>query len=307
MKNFLIVDGNSLIYRAYHALPPLTNKKGELVNAVYGFFSILFKTIKEINPEYLAVSFDLPVPTFRHKEFKDYKAQRPPMPDNLISQLKIVKKALNESQIPILEVPGFEADDIIGSVAHLIKKKNKEMTTIILSGDTDNLQLVNSKTKVYLLKRGIKDANLYDKCKVEEEFWGLTPEQLIDFKSLKGDASDNVPGVKGVGEKTAIKLIQEFKSLENLYKELELKSKKSEEIKKATKEILLKSKKQAFLSKKLIEIQTNAIKSINLKSCSWNEITKKKIIEFFETQGFESLIKRINKIIPEDNKNMSLF
>ena len=188
-KRLIIIDSNSIIHRAYHALPRLTTKKGELVNAVYGFLLVFFKAIREFQPDYIAACFDFPGPTFRHKKFKEYKAKRPPTPKDLVSQIPKVKEILDAFSVLIFEKEGFEADDIIGTISCLVSRKQvlPEIETIILSGDLDILQLVDSKTKVYTLRKGVKDVVLYDENLVKEKFQGLTPEQILDFKALRGD------------------------------------------------------------------------------------------------------------------------
>ena len=221
-KRLIVIDGNSVIHRAFHALPPLTTKSGKLVNAIYGFLLVFFKAIKEFQPDFIAAAFDFPGPTFRHKKFKEYKAKRPPAPEELYQQIPKVKEILEAFNVPIFEKESFEADDIIGTISQLASKKQvfPEIETIILSGDLDALQLVDSQTKAYTLRKGVKDVVLYDEKLVKEKFQGLTPEQLLDFKALRGDPSDNIPGVTGIGEKTAIGLLLKFGSLENLYKEI---------------------------------------------------------------------------------------
>ena len=231
-KRLIIIDSNSIIHRAFHALPLLTTKNGELVNAVYGFLLVFFKAIREFQPDYIAACFDFPGPTFRHKKYKEYKAKRPPTPKELYQQIPKIKEILEAFNIPIFEKEGFEADDIIGTLAAFSTKKviASPIEIIILSGDTDILQLVNPQTKVYVLKRGVKDIVLFDENLVKEKFQGLNPKQILDFKALRGDPSDNIPGVTGIGEKTAIKLLLEFGSLENLYKEIKEDSEKAKNL-----------------------------------------------------------------------------
>jgi len=294
-KNLIIIDSNSIIHRAYHALPPLTTKKGELVNAVYGFLLVFFKAIRDFQPDFIAATFDFPGPTFRHKKFKEYKAKRPPAPEELYQQIPKVKEILKALEVSIFEKEGFEADDIIGTISRLAPKKQvlPEIGTIILSGDLDTLQLVNPRTKVYSLRRGVKDVVLYDEKQVQEKFQGLVPEQLLDFKALRGDPSDNIPGVTSIGEKTAIKLLLEFGSLENLYKEIEIKSERAKKLKPKLKETLLKYKEQAFLSKSLAQIKKDVPIDFNLKECQWKEYNKEKTIQIFKNLEFHSLIKRL--------------
>ena len=294
-KRLIIIDSNSIIHRAYHALPPLTTKKGELVNAVYGFLLVFFKAIRDFQPDFIAATFDFPGPTFRHKKFKEYKAKRPPAPEELYQQIPKVKEILKALEVSIFEKEGFEADDIIGTISRLAPKKQvlPEIGTIILSGDLDTLQLVNPRTKVYSLRRGVKDVVLYDEKQVQEKFQGLVPEQLLDFKALRGDPSDNIPGVTSIGEKTAIKLLLEFGSLENLYKEIEIKSERAKKLKPKLKETLLKYKEQAFLSKSLAQIKKDVPIDFNLKECQWKEYNKEKTIQIFKNLEFHSLIKRL--------------
>ncbi len=200
-KQLIIIDSNSVIHRAFHALPPLTTKKGEIVNAVYGFLLVFFKAVKEFKPDFIAACFDFPAPTFRHKKFKDYKAKRPVAPKELYSQIPIVKEVLGVFNVSVFEKQGFEADDIIGTISEKFPKKQvlPEVEIVILSGDLDTLQLVNKNTKVYLLKKGVKNTVLYDETLVKERYSGLNPEQLVDLRALRGDPSDNIPGIIGIG------------------------------------------------------------------------------------------------------------
>lgn len=211
---FVIFDGNAVVHRAYHALPPLTTKDGEVVNAVYGFTMILLKVIDELKPDYLAMAFDLAEPTFRHKEYKEYKATREKTAEDLSSQFRHVYEVLDAFDIPYYTQKGYEADDIIGTLSRKVEGKGLE--TIIVTGDLDELQLVDENTKVYTMRRGFTDTVIYDEKMVKERY-GLTPKEFIDFKALKGDPSDNIPGVPGIGEKTAVALIQDNKDLEGIY------------------------------------------------------------------------------------------
>jgi DNA polymerase-1 len=296
-KRLLVIDGHSLLHRAYHALPPLTTKKGELVNAIYGFLLILFKAISQFQPDFVAATFDFPAPTFRHKEFKEYKATRPKIPQDLSRQIPKIKEILKAFNIPIFEKEGFEADDIIGTIAKLAPKKQviPEIETIILSGDLDTLQLVDSYTKVYTPKKGIKEIILYDQNKIQERY-GLSPLQLIDLKALKGDPSDNIPGIPGIGEKTATELLQKFGNLENLYQELEKNTQKAKTLKPRIKKLLLKYKEMALFSKRLAEINRNVELDFNLKKCDWRGYNKEKVIQIFKELEFNSLISRLSQL-----------
>jgi len=294
-KKLIIIDSNSVIHRAFHALPPLSTKEGELVNAVYGFLLVFFKAIKEFKPDYIAACFDLPFPTFRHKKFKEYKAKRPPTPKELYNQIPKVKEVLEAFNVSIFEKKGFEADDIIGTIGKRVPQRQDfpEVQIIILSGDLDTLQLVDRCTRVYLLRRGIKNTVLYDEKLVEERYLGLKPQQLVDFRALRGDPSDNIPGVRGIGEKTAIKLLKEFRTLDNLYDQLEKKTKKSGGLKLRIKELLIQQKEQAFLSKDLATIEKNVPINFNPKKIQWGEYDKGKIVGVLKKLGFHSLIKRL--------------
>ncbi|MFC1629982.1 5'-3' exonuclease H3TH domain-containing protein [Patescibacteria group bacterium] len=294
-KRFIIIDSNAVLHRAYHALPPLATKKGEVVNAIYGFLLVFFKAIKELHPDFIVATFDMAAPTFRHKEFKEYKAKRPKAPDEFYLQIPKVKEVLKSFNVPIFEKEGYEADDLIGAISVQAAKKQAypKVETIILSGDLDNLQLVNSNTKVYTLRKGVKDTILYDEEKVKERYQGLVPSQLTDYRGLKGDPSDNIPGVTGIGEKTAIELLKEFKTLENLYKELDDQSSSVAKLKARTRELLLQYREQAFFSKMLATIRIDAPIDIDLKKCEWGKYDKKEVESLLQNLEFYSLINRL--------------
>ena len=303
-KRLIIIDGNAIVHRAFHALPPLKTKKGELVNAVYGFLLAFFKAIKEFEPDYVVATFDFPAPTFRHIKYKLYKANREKAPDELYEQIPKIKDLLKNFNIQIFEKQGFEADDLIGTIAQKAAKKQiyPEIETIILTGDLDALQLVDKNTKVYALRKGVKDSVLYNEEKVKEKYDGLLPEQLVDFKALRGDPSDNIPGVFGVGEKTAISLIKEFNSLENLYQELRENSGQSKKIKESLRKKLIDYKEQAFVSKMLTQIKKDIEIDFDLGKCVWGRYNRDKIIKIFENYEFKTLISRLK----EDN-NLTLL
>ncbi|HXK32302.1 MAG TPA: 5'-3' exonuclease H3TH domain-containing protein [Candidatus Paceibacterota bacterium] len=294
-KRILIIDANSIIHRAFHALPILTTKKGEITNAVYGFLLVFFKAIKDFHPDYIAACFDLPLPTFRHKKYKLYKAKRPKAPEELYQQIPRIKEVLKLFNVPIFEKQGFEADDIIGTIAALSPRKQivPPIETIIASGDLDALQLVNKQTKLFALRKGVKDVVLYDEGLVEEKFQGLLPEQVLDFKALRGDASDNIPGVTGIGEKTAIELLLKFSTLDNLYKELEENSEKAKNLKPKQRETLLKYREQAFLSRDLAQIEKNVPIDFNLEKCSWINYDKAKAADMLKELEFYTLVGRL--------------
>lgn len=294
-KRFIIIDGNAILHRAYHALPPLTTKKGELVSAIYGFLLVFLKAIREFQPDYIAATFDLPSPTFRHKQFEAYKATRPKAPEELYLQIPKIKEILKSFNVSIFEKEGYEADDIIGTIARLVPQKQilPKTETVILSGDLDILQLINSQTKVCFLKKGVKDTTLYDEKMVRERYQGLRPGQLPDYKALKGDPSDNIPGVPGVGEKMATEVLKEFGTIENLYKELELRTEKTKKLKTKIREILIKSKDQAFFSKMLATIKKDVAIDFNLQNCSWRKYDKEKTSQLLKNLEFFSLVNRL--------------
>jgi len=287
-KRLIVIDSNSVIHRAFHALPPLTTKKGEVVGAVYGFLLVFLKAIKEFQPDFVAATFDVAGPTFRHKKYKDYKAKRPKAPDVLYQQIPKVKEILNEFNVKIFEKQGFEADDVIGTIAKQAPQKQiiPEIETIILSGDSDTLQLIDAHTKVYALRKGVKDTVLYDEKMVKEKYQGLTPKQLIDFKALKGDPTDNIPGIAGIGEKTAINLIKEYGSLEEVYDNLALVDGK-------TREKLAQRKEEAFFSRDLVEIDKAVPLDFNLKECQWGNYDREKASQAIKNLNFYSLIPRL--------------
>jgi len=268
-------------------LPKLKDKRGEIINAIYGFCLILFKALKELNPDFIVATFDLPSPTFRHKEYKEYKANRIKAPEELYQQIPKIKQLLEVFEIPIFEQKGFEADDIIGTISELtVKREKQEIENIILSGDTDLFQLVNPQTKVYFLKNGGRIT--YNEDAVKERYEGLSPRQLIELKALKGDASDNIPGVSGVGEKTALKLIKEFGDIDALYLNLD-------KINNNIKNKLEKDKNKAFLSKGLVKIRKDVSINFQLEKCKWEEhgYNKEKVVKFLKELGLIRLIDKL--------------
>ena len=285
MKKLILIDANALVHRAFHALPPLTTGKGELVNAVYGFSSVLLKVLNEMKPDYIAAAFDLAGPTFRHIEYEDYKAKRPKAPDELYEQIPRTKEVLKAFSIPVVEKEGFEADDVIGTLAKKFTKEGVE--TLIVTGDLDTLQLVSDKIKIYTMKKGLTDTIIYGEKEVENRY-GLKPDQMIDYKALRGDPSDNIPGVKGIGEKGATALLKEFETLENLYKNIDKVKSKS------IAEKLKTNKQMAFFSKRLATIQQKVPIKVNLKDLDWQKnININKVKELFNQLNFQTLLKRL--------------
>lgn len=279
----VLIDGNAIMHRSYHALPLLSTKSGELVNAVYGFTSTLLSVIEKFRPEYLAVTFDLKGPTFRHAQFSEYKATRAKAPDEFYQQIPRVKEVVKTFNVPIFELAGFEADDLIGTLSAQAEKLGVE--TIIVTGDLDTLQLITDNIKVYTLRRGLSDSVIYDQGEVFRRY-GLEPAQVIDLKGLAGDASDNIPGVKGVGEKTAITLLQKYGSVEGVYQHLE-------EIKGAVAVKLEKDRVQAKLSKQLATIDCTAPVVLDLEKTRVADYDRQKVVSLFGELNFFSLAKRL--------------
>ncbi len=291
-KRLLIIDSNALLHRAFHALPPLTTKKGEQTGAIYGFLLILFRAIKDLNPDYIVACFDVAAPTFRHQKFEGYKAKRPKTPEEIKAQLPKIKEVLKVFEVPIFEKEGFEADDLIATISTRAEKENNQLETYILSGDFDTLQLVDKNTKVYTMGKGIKETVVYDEEKILSRF-GIKPEQMVDFKALTGDPSDNISGVPGVGKKTAADLLKNYGSLDNLYQKIE---KNEANIKPRIKETLLKNKTQAFFAKMLVEVEKDVDINFNIKECQFGNFNQKKVENILSEFEFHSLIDRLSSL-----------
>lgn len=283
---FMILDGNSLIHRAFYAIPLLTTSEGLFTNAVYGFVNMLLKILSDEQPACIAVAFDKGKVTFRMDHYEQYKGHRKPTPDELRPQFALAKEVLRAMNIPVYELEGYEADDLIGTVTKLAEQEGYR--TLIVTGDRDALQLVSPQSEVLLTKKGITELDKYNPEKVRERY-GLTPEQIIDLKGLMGDSSDNIPGVPGVGEKTALKLLHEFDSIENLYANLDsLPANK-------LKEKLVDNRELAFLSKKLATIVTDVSYDIDLAQCICSEPDYEGLLSLFRKFEFRSLIKSISE------------
>ena len=299
---FLLIDGHAVIYRAFYALPKLTDPKGKVVNAVYGFTRILLAAINEFEPKYLAVTFDHRKPTFRHKEFKDYKAQRPEMPDDLKPQIPLVKEIVAVLNIPQFEIEGYEADDLIGTLSYKLDHNPKELKadenllSIVVTGDKDLLQLVDDNTHVWLPGRGKKSDLEYDREQVKADL-NIYPEQVVDMKALMGDSSDNIPGIKGIGKKTAASLINEFGSLDNIFQAVaKIEAKQIDPgglLKGAVLEKLRTGKESAYLSQMLAKIELDVPLKINLPQCQVESYDKAKVVELFKQYDFNSLIGQL--------------
>ena len=285
MKKLVLIDGNALLHRAYHATPPLTTSKGELVNAVYGFTLLLLKAIDDLKPDYIAVAWDMKAPTFRHTQYAEYKGKRIAADEALSKQYDRVFEVLKNFSIPEFKLPGFEADDLIGALAKQAVKKDSSLEVVILTGDKDIMQLINAHVKVMMPRKTIQDVGLYG----EEEFrlrFGFSPILLIDYKALAGDNSDNIPGVPGIGEVSATKLIQKYGSFEGIYAHLA-------ELPDRTRKLLEEGKEMGVKSKHLATIETEIPIKLDLQSCLVHEFDHSKVISLFTELEFKSLIKRI--------------
>lgn len=296
----MIIDGNALLHRAWHALPQtMKAPSGVVTNAAYGFLTILLKAIREIKPSSIAVAFDAKGETFRDKLYKEYKAQREKKPQELYDQIPIIQEALRAFHISYFQKTGVEADDVIGALSRKAVS-HKALKTIIVTGDMDTLQLVNENTEVYTLKKGITETVIYDVKAVKERYDGLTPEQLIDFKALRGDPSDNIPGARGIGEKTALELIKAFGSVETLYKQLsqegvDVCAKKSG-IKVSVFEKVIESKKVVALSKKLVRINDTVKVRFSFEEAAFPTFNAEEVLFVFQKYAFRSLFGTIQQI-----------
>lgn len=297
MERLVIIDGNAILHRAYHALPPLTNKDGKITNAVYGFSSMLLRVVSDLKPQYLVVTFDRPAPTFRKKLYKEYQAKRPEMEDNLSSQIQMVHDLVSALGIPVRELDGYEADDVIGTIT---KQVDGNIEKVIVTGDRDIFQLVDSLTKVYMPVKGLSDAKLFGEVEVKEKM-GVLPSQIVDLKALTGDPSDNYPGVPGIGPKTAQFLIENYKSVEEIYQAIK-KQKFSVKIPDRVVEKLVEGYQEAIISKKLATIVTDAPIKFDLEKAKLPE-NGDKFAKVFHEFGFESLARRANNNKQESKKN----
>jgi DNA polymerase-1 len=282
---FILFDGNALIHRAFHALPPLTiTRSGEMVNAVQGFASTLLKLLRETKPDYWAIAFDRHAPTFRHEMFEGYKAQRPKTPPELITQIERVHQLAGAFNLPIFEMDGYEADDIIGTLSR--QADSRGVHTLIVTGDNDMLQIVKPGIQVMSPRRGFADTVIYDESGVYEKY-SLHPRQLISYKALVGDTSDNIPGVKGIGDKTAVKLLQQYTDLDGIYSHID-------EVEPERVRALLKSNHEsAIQNRKLAEIVTDVPIEFDMPACAVSTYDRNKVVELFRELGFSTMLSRL--------------
>lgn len=336
MSKLILIDGNAILHRAFHALPPLTNKEGIIVNAVYGFFSMFLKILEDQKPDFLIVCFDKKAPTFRKELYVGYQAKRPKMSEDLIPQIKFVHEILAKAKVEIFEVDGYEADDLIGTIATQavrgdidgrglkvensnLKMENRSLihpltssvknlpstvyhlsssiNVYIVSGDRDLLQLVNHHVKMIAPVTGLTNMIIFDEASVFQKY-GIKPSQMVDYKALVGDASDNYPGVKGIGPKTAASLLKEYGNLESIYKKLE-------EIKEKNPNLALKlaeGAEAAGLAQKLAGVVLNAPIALDIEKADVKNFSRQGLITEFGKFGFKSLLKRLSLPVPASIK-----
>ena len=299
MKKLILIDGNALLHRAFHAYPPFTTPSGELVGAVYGFTTLLFSVIEKLSPTHIVVAWDVKGETFRKKEFAEYKAQRGPMDESLVSQIERTKEMVAALNIPQYGIEGYEADDIIGTIAMVAfektqkiknsKNQNDDVQVIIVTGDRDALQLIDGKRVVVYLPVQNKYAQsvVFDEEKFKEVY-GLDPMQIVDLKGLMGDSSDNIPGVKGVGKVTATQLVKDFGSVEEIYKNIN-----SDKIKPRTRQLLLDDKEMGIKSRSLAEIYRKVPLEFDWDKCLLSDYDKAKVVDLLTKLDFKSLINRL--------------
>ena len=291
----MLLDSNSLIYRAYFALinTPLTTSKGKLVNAVFGFWSIVLRGFQDVKPDYVIACFDLAGPTFRHEQFAEYKATRREMPDDLRDQFPIVRELIGAFEIPIYQLQGFEADDLIAALVSQAEKRDVETT--IVSGDLDLLQLVSERTTLMTTRGGVQQTTFYDPAKVIERY-GLQPSQMIDFKALKGDTTDNVPGIAGVGEKTAATVLQRYGSLEGIYEALD--TVQPEKLRQK----LADNREDVFLWRDIVTVRQDLPVELDLESARLGDYDREEVLRLFREYEFRSLVERLPGVTGEETR-----
>lgn len=296
MKKAILIDANAIIHRAFHALPPFKTSNGELVNAVYGFTSMLLNIILSQKPDYIATAFDTGK-TFRHEEYEEYKATREKAPDELYHQFDRIKQVLKAFNIPIFEAKGFEADDILGTLAKKISK-DPQILTLIATGDKDAFQLVTDNVHILMPHKGFKESIIYTPVEVEEKM-ELKPAQVVDFKGLSGDSSDNIKGVQGIGKKTAIKLLQQYETIEGIYENIS-------EIKGALHTKLTEGKEDALKSQMLATIITDMEIDFDLSKCKTHEINHSEVESIFAELEFKSLQKKLKAFNTQYDEQIKL-
>ncbi|MDP3941838.1 MAG: 5'-3' exonuclease H3TH domain-containing protein [bacterium] len=307
MKKLVLIDGNAILHRAYHAMPGMTNSSGQLVNAVYGFFSMFLNLLSEQKPDYLVIAFDRSKPTIRQSMYAGYHEHRPPMDGELVSQIALIDELLEKAKIKTASLEGYEGDDVIGTFAFqatcLAEQRGKktasqnnaeDIEVVIVTGDRDMLQLVNDRAKVLMTITGLTKTALFDEKMVEEKY-GVKTSQFIDYKALIGDPSDGYPGITGIGPKTAASLLQKYGTFENLYKQID----------KVPEKLALKlatDAEQGALAKKLATIITDAPIRFDSALCRVQDIDMAGLRAGFSSHNFKSLIARLDGKFPQGTK-----
>ena len=296
MSRVVLIDGHSLLFRAYHALPKtFRTKEGKPGGAVYGFLTMLLRVVEDLKPDFLAVGFDESAPTLRHSQLLTYKEGRPEMEDDLKSQQPIVREILESFKIPVFSLPGYEGEDILATLVAKLTTHNSQLTTkenlefYIVSGDRDVAQLVNSQVRFYMPKKGLSQAVIYDEKNVGEVF-GVKANQVTDFKGLRGDSSDKIPGVYGIGDKTAVALIKKFGSVESVYKNLR---KVKEEFGSVVESKLIEGAEQAVMSKRIAQIMDDVPISVEPEKLKFEGFLQKEGLDYLRSLGFRSILKRL--------------
>jgi DNA polymerase-1 len=296
MGKLVLIDGNAILHRAFHAMPPLTTKGGEPINAVYGLISMFLRVVQDLKPDSIAVAFDEKEPTFRQKEFKSYQAQRPPLADELSSQFGKAREFFEAAGVPVYSKPGYEADDVIGTIADKAKED-----VVVVTGDRDMLQLINSKVKLYMPVVGLSNAKLYD-AEAAKERMGVPPSEIPDYKALVGDPSDNYPGVAGIGPVTAEKLLEKYGSIDKIYAHLQ-------DIDPKVRQKLEVNKDNAKLFLRLATIVKDVPINADFEEMEKWKVDGPKVISLFEKFGFKTLTERIKKVgkLVDAEKQGALF
>lgn len=286
-QKLLIIDGNAIIHRAFHAIPNLTSSSGQPTNAIYGFASMMLNLLLKMHPEYIVMTYDLKGKTFRDDLYTEYKATRVHGPQELYDQIPEIKKLVTAFNIPQFAVEGYEADDVIATI---VKKmvKSEEAHSYIVTGDRDTFQLISDGTSVITPHKGFKEIIIYTPEKVKEEF-GITPEQFCDYKTLRGDTSDNIPGVRGIGEVTARQLLQEFGTVENIYENLD-------KLPPAVRKKMDEGRESAKMSKALVTLNADVEIDFDLEACRTHNFNMHDVMQIFEAFEFRSLMRKLTEL-----------
>lgn len=301
MNKLLIIDGYAVLHRAYHALPPMRNKEGKMTNAIYGFISMLIKLVTELSPTHLIITFDRAEKTLRKQKFAAYQGKRAEVDDGLSVQFGFAREMAKALKIPSYELVGYESDDLIGTISEELKNEKAVDQIVIITGDRDILQLINEKTKVYMPILGLSNGKLFGESETIERM-GVLPNQIVEYKSLVGDPSDNYPGVPGVGPKTAIGLIEEYKTLDNIYKNLD-------KIAPKIQAKLIQNKDSAYLSHELAKIYTDVKIDFKIEDSTVWDVDGESALAFYEKMGFKTLVDRVKKLGKklDEDKQATLF